>query len=92
MNYLYKSISTLPSYMKRNLENMPNNKGYIHNGTHFYGLKPPDGKNIIMFEKKGQILIIHKYYHNKIEIIHKNQITNKSKVIETKERINLFNL
>jgi hypothetical protein len=85
-------METLPSYMKKNLVNMPNNKGYIHYGTHFYGLKPPenDPNIIVMFEKKGNILVIHKYYPDRVEISHKNQISKKTKLVSVEERLRLF--
>ena len=93
MNYLYKSISCMPPYMEKNLKKMPNNKGYIHYGTHFYGLRPPEhDKNvIIMFEKKGTVLRIHKFYPDKIEISEKNQITRKTKIVSVEPRVCIFN-
>lgn len=61
-----RAVDTLPEYMAKNLEEMPNNKGYIWRGCYFYGKMPEQrGRNgqppeTIMFEKKkGGILIIH---------------------------------
>lgn len=57
----WKSIDTMPQYMRKNLFEMPNNKGYIWRGCHFYGyLKPQYNQPHIMFEKcRGGILRIH---------------------------------
>ena len=40
--YFNSVIDTLPSYMARNLAEMPNNKGYIWRGVHFYGELPEE--------------------------------------------------
>lgn len=58
--YFHKVIDQMPDYMKRNLADMPNNKGYIWRGIHFYGEKRNHRGPSVMFEKrKGGILVIH---------------------------------
>lgn len=60
--YYNKVIDTLPSYMKNNLREMTNNKGYIWRGVVFYGEIPIYNEQPrILFEKKGRILVIHEY-------------------------------
>ena len=60
--YFNKVCDTLPEYMQRNLAEMPNNKGYIWRGVHFYGDLPECPGPRVMFEKKrGGILVIHEY-------------------------------
>ena len=60
--YFFKVEEQLPDYMKRNLSDMPNNKGYIWRGVYFYGDLPEEQGPVIMFEKqKGTLLIIHEY-------------------------------
>lgn len=60
--YYNKVIDQVPDYMERNLADMPNNKGYIWRGIHFYGHKKEQQGVRVMFEKqKGNILIIHEY-------------------------------
>lgn len=55
-----KIVYSLPNYMRQNLKDMPNNKGYIWRGCWFMGDKKPESNTLIMFEKqKGGILIIH---------------------------------
>jgi hypothetical protein len=46
-------VTQVPEYIKRNLENMPNNKGYRWRGVIFFGKLPeePNGPMVI-FEKK----------------------------------------
>lgn len=60
--YFYKVINSLPPYISKNLAEMPNNKGYIWRGMHFYGDLPEESGPRFMFEKKrGGILVIHEY-------------------------------
>lgn len=60
--YFNKVIDTMPSYMTSNLASMPNNKGYIWRGIHFYGELPEQPGPSLMFEKKrGGILVIHEH-------------------------------
>ena len=60
--YYNKVIDSLPSYMQSNLADMPNNKGYIWRGVHFYGYLPEQSGPRVMFEKrKGGILVIHEH-------------------------------
>lgn len=55
----WKAIDSLPEYMKKNLKDMPCNKGYVWRGAHFYGLRKAErGAPHIMFELvKGSQLI-----------------------------------
>lgn len=62
LKYFHKTNDQIPDYMKRNLSEMPNNKGYIWRGIHFYGDLPEQSGPRVMFEKKkGGILVIHEY-------------------------------
>lgn len=63
-----KADETFPDYMRNNLENMPNNKGYIWRGCLFFGkLRAEIGQPYIFFEKlKGGDMNIHEFtktYH-----------------------------
>jgi hypothetical protein len=58
--YYNKVIDSLPSYMQNNLSEMPNNKGYIWRGVHFYGkLNEQTGPRVMFEKKRGGILVIH---------------------------------
>lgn len=60
--YFFKVEDQLPEYMKRNLSDMPNNKGYYWRGIYFYGDLPEERGPTIIFEKqKGTLLVIHEY-------------------------------
>jgi hypothetical protein len=53
---------SLPDYMKNNLEEMPNNKGYIWRGVYFYGyLREQQGPRVMFEKQRGGILVIHEY-------------------------------
>lgn len=55
-----KSNDTLPDYMRDNLKNMPENKGYIWRGCWFFGERyARRGEPLIMFEKNRGVLQIH---------------------------------
>lgn len=60
LNYHYKLFqkksNSLPHYIKRNLNYMPNNKGYIWKGVWFFGAKPQkkDDNTMSMYEVCGK--------------------------------------
>lgn len=58
-----KITDFLPNYIKKNLSEMPNNKGYIFKGIWFYGNLPLErGQPIVLFEKPSKdVLLIHEY-------------------------------
>jgi hypothetical protein len=59
-NHYWHAIDSLPSYMAKNLKEMPNNKGYRWKGVVFYGsLTEQKDQPQIVFEKSPQGLIIH---------------------------------
>lgn len=66
-NYRYyykqfcKAEETLPNYIRANLNDMPNNKGYIWRGCWFFGDKKREWNSpLIMFEKqRGGVLYIN---------------------------------
>lgn len=62
LKYMWKVEEQLPDYMKRNLSEMPNNKGYYWRGIYFYGDLPEERGPTVIFEKqKGTLLLIHEY-------------------------------
>jgi len=73
-----KANETLPEYMRENLADMPNNKGYIWRDCWFFGEKAQEhGQPTIMFEKKkGSVMHIHEidnYEHKIFEKIGKEK-------------------
>jgi hypothetical protein len=64
LNYHYNRFcdisDTVPEYMRNNLSEMPNNKGYIWRGCWFFGSRPPENRQpVVVFEKKGPVMRIH---------------------------------
>lgn len=51
--WLCRQDERLPDYIRTNLQKMPNNKGYIYRGIHYYGALPAEKNNdlLIMFER-----------------------------------------
>lgn len=51
--WLCRQDERLPDYIRTNLQKMPNNKGYIWKGIHYYGYMPAERNNdmLIMFER-----------------------------------------
>jgi hypothetical protein len=98
--YYYKQYywanESLPDYMRENLADMPNNKGYIWRNCWFLGDKPAEhGQPTIMFEKKrGGVMNIHEidqYEHKIFEKIGKEKkrlISSKLRKIKTFAPIN----
>ena len=59
--YNFINISeSLPEYLQRNLENMPMNKGYKFKGVIFFGARPREEENYIIFERVSkEVMRIH---------------------------------
>lgn len=55
-NLFERKSKSLPTYIKRNLKHMPNNKGYIWKGVWFFGAKPekPGDDTMSMYEICGK--------------------------------------
>lgn len=54
-----RNCAKIPDYMKRNLADMPNNKGYIWKNIWLMGERDPEkGQPNIMFERKGKDLLV----------------------------------
>ena len=80
LNYL-KMVDTIPEYISKNLEEMPNNKGYLWRGIECYGKKDgaQGGGSTILFEKKkGGLLVIHDRSPTEYKIFHKKGKDRKS--------------
>jgi hypothetical protein len=60
LKYHDRVVSELPDFMKKKLARMPNNKGHIWRGIHFYGLLQEEKGPLTMFErKKGGVIMIY---------------------------------
>ncbi|GAF73892.1 unnamed protein product [marine sediment metagenome] len=70
-NFFKNEFKYLKGYMKKNLDKMPNNKGYIYNGIQYYGKCKANPKHpLILFEKLENSMLIHEiteYTYKKFE-------------------------
>lgn len=87
--YFVKVCNEIPSYMVKNLAEMPNNKGYIWRGVHFYGDLPKESGPIVMFEKKGSSLMIHEHTDTEYRLYEKDG-SNKKQLVHKEPRKNKF--
>lgn len=84
--YYYNVIDSLPSYISKNILEMPNNKGYIWRGMHFYGDLPEEHGPRVMFDKKrGGVLVIHEYTDTEYRLYEKEG-KNRKQLIRTEIR------
>jgi len=74
-NQYLNIVATIPEYISKNLEEMPNNKGYLWRGVQCYGKKDEasnSSNSLILFEKqKGGLLVIHENTPTEYKIFHK---------------------
>jgi hypothetical protein len=86
--YYLKVVNSFPDYMKKNLQKMPNNKGYFWRDVAFYGDLPyNENENTVLFEKKrGGLLVIHEWTKNEYKIFHKNKNERKKLYSITKRK------
>jgi len=76
---------SLPPYIRENLRNMPNNKGYVWRGVYFYGDKLPErGEPSVVFEKnRGGGLLIRKSWPGGRWEDHEKQRNGNTKMIRS---------
>jgi hypothetical protein len=74
--FFCKTIDKLPNHISENLKDMPNNKGYIFKGIHFFGKKQKDNSGLLtMFEKRYEekdVLIIHEWSEREYKVFKKH--------------------
>jgi hypothetical protein len=63
----------LPQNIRDNLNNMPNDTGYIWRDIYYYGAKPPKNVGYVeMFEKQQRgPMLIHEFHPNKVLVFEK---------------------
>jgi hypothetical protein len=71
--YFLKICDSLPNYIRRNLSEMPNNKGYIWRGMFCYGNLPAQKNHpIVLFDKsKRDVMFIHEWSDNEYKVFKK---------------------
>lgn len=81
-----KSLEFLPKYIRKNLSEMPNNKGYVWRGIYLYGDLPEiEGDPIALFEKLPKnVMLIHEWKGDTYRVYRKEGKTSKYLVFEEK--------
>ena len=85
--YYENVMDTVPTYMSKNLDEMPNNKGYIWRGVWHFGKLPNektrDGKNspLVMFEKRGQGVLVINEFQEGWKTVYEKKGQNKREMI-----------
>ena len=71
--YFVRTSNSIPDYMKKNLKEMPNSKGYIWKDIRFYGALPakPNEPDILFEKLRGGIMLIHEITHSEHKIFEK---------------------
>lgn len=84
--YFWKTIDSLPEYMQKKLNRMPNNKGYIWRDVQFFG-KLPEEKNqpTFLFENKRGLYITHEYTKRYYRIYEKQGHNGRKKLVYEKK-------
>jgi hypothetical protein len=91
LKQFYKIDDSLPDYIRQNLSDMPNNKGYIWRGCWFLGNKRPEKHGnrfapVIIFEKlRGGALRIHEYHEHEY-VLYEKQGKEKRELVIQKPR------
>lgn len=88
-NYYVRTSDKLPNYMKNNLKNMPNNKGYFWRDIAFYGEKPPEKNNpTVLFQRERDgSMIIHEWTPSHYNKYYKKTKASRKKLISSIPRI-----
>ncbi len=91
--YFQKLCASIPDYMRENLANMPNNKGFIWKGVSCYGDLPaePDKPRVLTEKLYGGILRIYETDENYHRVYEKDG-KNPRKLIQTTPRRRFKNL
>lgn len=87
--YFQKICESVPDYMLKNLESMPNNKGYTWRGCWCFGDNASEqGEPTLVFEKQRQedLMIIHEITDSSYNLYHKYGKDRKQLVMSTPKR------
>jgi hypothetical protein len=85
-NQYMRAVDTLPDYMRRNLREMPGNKGYVWKNCWFFGEKRREKGPVIMFEKcRDGLLRIHESFNNYYRVYEKEK-DGKRMLVEQKKK------
>lgn len=70
--HFVRACNSIPDYMRRNLKEMPNNKGYFWKSVACYGERPAEpGQPTVLFDRKKGLLVIHEWTAREYRLYHK---------------------
>lgn len=83
-----RACNSVPDYMRRNLSEMPNNKGYFWKSVACYGDLPREiGKPTVLFDRRrGGVMVIHEWSPDEYKVYEKKGKDRKVLVSCTKRR------
>ena len=83
-----RACGSIPDYMRRNLSDMPNNKGYFWKSVACYGDLPAErGKPTVLFDRRrGGIMVIHEWTSTEHNVYEKKGKNRKVLVSSTKRK------
>ena len=85
--YFMKICNSIPDHIKKNLSEMPNNKGYIWKNVACYGELPAEqGPTVLFDRKRGGTMVIHEWTDDKHTIYHKKGKEPKTLVSVTQRK------
>ena len=86
--HFQRACGSIPDYMKRNLSEMPNNKGYFWKSVACYGDLPAErGRPTVLFDRKrGGIMVIHEWTPDEYKIYEKKGKDRKILISCTRRR------
>ena len=72
-NYMTKVNDSMPQHIRKKLENLPQNKGYIWRGVYYYGPLPCEkGRPTSLHEKTRERLLVHEWTDAEYRVFEKN--------------------
>ena len=86
-------VESIPEYIRRNLNEMPANKGYIWKGVYLYGMRPKEKpyKKTVLFEKLPRgLLNIHEWNDNMYRMYEKNGKEPKQMILSERRKPSKF--
>jgi hypothetical protein len=83
-----RACGSVPDYMRRNLREMPNNKGYFWKSVACYGGLPAEkGRPTVLFDRKrGGVMVIHEWTPDEYKIYEKKGKERKILISCTRRR------
>lgn len=86
--YFWKISDSIPEYLVKKLDTLPNNKGYMWKGMQIYGKLPDDNSNkVTLFEKNKELLTIYEWTKEHYKVSQKKGNEKRCNIIEHTPRI-----